>query len=411
MYKAIIVDDEPKAAKLLELYISQTVYGFEVIHIFKDGTEAVKYLTENTDVNVVLTDIKMPYMSGVELARYINETSPDIRVVLVSAFADFAYAKQAMQYNVHDYLLKVVDPKELQDVMKSLKAELDREGSIKSRLYDEGYIPNTELTRKRFFFDIMSDKFKKTEEMQEALKKCDFTDADNRIFEILEVYLKSTENINAESIIDVHERTARSVMGIIRCTDEGHNADMTLLSDDDENYYICIVSQNDISPARIRDLVTNMFHINADVEMIFKGSLEELAESPPHIRIFDIYSGGDEYEKLGSHLNDAILSVKSFIKENISSDISRDDAAKQIHLNPAYFGRVFKKMTGMSFSEYILKQRMKNAARLLRNGADTKTASYESGYNDDKYFRLVFKKYYGVSPAEYRKTSRNGGTE
>ena len=127
MYNVIIVDDEFKAAKLLETYINRFVEGFRVIKIFEDGADVVEYLNYHDDIDVIITDIKMRKMSGVELAKYIHYTMTDIKVILVSAYTEFEYAQDAIKYGVFGYLLKVVDIKELTEMMKNLENVLNRE--------------------------------------------------------------------------------------------------------------------------------------------------------------------------------------------------------------------------------------------------------------------------------------------
>ena len=123
MYKVIIVDDEYTGCELLEKYITDYCKDFEIAGIFRDGSEAISYLEKN-DVELVLTDIKMPEVSGIELAKYIYYNKPYIKVVTVSAYSEFDYAKELMKYGVLYYLLKFVDLDEFLEAMDIVRENL-----------------------------------------------------------------------------------------------------------------------------------------------------------------------------------------------------------------------------------------------------------------------------------------------
>ena len=108
MYSLIIVDDETDTHELLKYYIEDVIGQFVVSGCFKNGREAIEFLEKNK-VDIVITDIKMPEVSGIELAQYIYESTPETKVIILSAYNEFDYAKQAIAFNVSNYLLKAVD--------------------------------------------------------------------------------------------------------------------------------------------------------------------------------------------------------------------------------------------------------------------------------------------------------------
>ena len=124
MNHILVVDDEPLMRTWLSKSIPKHSTCFDVPNTAQDGIEAIEYLKQAA-YDVVITDIKMPGMDGLNLAKFIQENYPDTVVIIISGFNDFAYARKAIQYGVKDYLLKpLVDDdliKLLNDISKRLQ--------------------------------------------------------------------------------------------------------------------------------------------------------------------------------------------------------------------------------------------------------------------------------------------------
>ena len=125
MYKIIIVDDEKRIREGLKTMIPWETLGFEVVGIFGDGVDALEFLNM-VPIDVVLTDIMMNRMSGIELARFIREEQMPCKVIFISAYKKFDLALQAIKYGVEDYILKPTKPSEVREVLNKIKQELDR---------------------------------------------------------------------------------------------------------------------------------------------------------------------------------------------------------------------------------------------------------------------------------------------
>lgn len=124
MYSLIIIDDEPNTCEVLADFIKTENIGFDVIGCFADGKEAWEYLQVN-QVDCVITDIRMPNMDGLELARNIHLNSINTKVILLSGYREFEYAKQGIQYGVLDYQLKPIDYDGLIAILIKVKNQLD----------------------------------------------------------------------------------------------------------------------------------------------------------------------------------------------------------------------------------------------------------------------------------------------
>lgn len=128
-YKLLIADDEPIILKHLKNSIDWRNIGFEISGIFSDGEDVIDYLNSNKPCDVILSDIKMFKVSGTELAKYVYENKPEIKVILFSGYRDFENAVEALKYNVENYLLKPLKTTELIAVFEDLKKKLDEQKS------------------------------------------------------------------------------------------------------------------------------------------------------------------------------------------------------------------------------------------------------------------------------------------
>ena len=127
MYSLLIVDDEEEIRNALALYFPWNDWGFEVVHVAEDGAQALAFIRSGQP-DVALCDIRMPAMSGLELARRVHQESLDVRVVFLSAYQDFSYAQEAIRYSVRRYVIKPVKYRELEEVFAALRQELDAAG-------------------------------------------------------------------------------------------------------------------------------------------------------------------------------------------------------------------------------------------------------------------------------------------
>ena len=167
MIHAIIIDDESIARETLYKYCRKYAPNFEIVKSFDNGADAISYL-ESNDVDLVFTDIKMPGISGIDITKWIYENKPYIKVVVVSGYSDFYYAKQAMDYGAVYYLLKVIDI----DSFKSLVNKITRE--YNQRLYN---YKTVEL--KEFFFDVIYGAFNSYTQMSDRFREvCQLLEGD-----------------------------------------------------------------------------------------------------------------------------------------------------------------------------------------------------------------------------------------
>jgi len=131
MFRAVLVDDETYDLEGLRLLIPWTELGIEVVCSENKPLAALQFI-ENHDIDLLITDIKMPAISGIELSRKAMEQNPGLKTVFISGYQDFQYAKQALDLKAHGYILKPVDDEEIIAVLRTATAELEKERSIRN---------------------------------------------------------------------------------------------------------------------------------------------------------------------------------------------------------------------------------------------------------------------------------------
>lgn len=124
MYQLVIVEDEENIRECLINLFPWPDIGIQIAKDFSDGKEALDYLLTHS-VDLLLTDIKLPIMDGIELAKIISLQRKDINIIFLTAHRNFDYAQQAVKYGVKDFLLKPVKYNELLMTFLKIKEELD----------------------------------------------------------------------------------------------------------------------------------------------------------------------------------------------------------------------------------------------------------------------------------------------
>ncbi len=168
MYNLIIVDDENYAVEHLIRAYDWNRYDMKVAATFVDGREALLYI-QTHHVDVVLSDIKMTFMSGIELAKNIHENFPEIIVVLLSGYKEFEYARLAMQYNVHHYLLKPTGKDDIEQAFSEIKETLDSRPHTVLPVNDD----LVNIISRQFFTDVLIGAFADEEQLIQHLKLTD----------------------------------------------------------------------------------------------------------------------------------------------------------------------------------------------------------------------------------------------
>lgn len=173
LYRIILVDDEEEVRKSIIRKIDWHAAGFEVVGDAENGEDALEKI-ENLEPDVILTDIRMPYMDGLALAERVRQKYPSMKIIIFSGYDDFEYAKQAIKLNVTEYILKPVNAQELTAILERIRTNLDNEIEQKRNvnLLRESYIRSLPILREQFLNDLVTRPVPE-EEAAQRLKEYD----------------------------------------------------------------------------------------------------------------------------------------------------------------------------------------------------------------------------------------------
>lgn len=128
----IIVDDEMIARKGIRDCLDWEMYGFEIKGLFDTSLQALEYL-KTEKIDIVITDIRMPMMDGLELVRESREAKVESHFIILSGYDQFAYAQKAIRYGVEGYLLKPIKEEELLEILETIKKKYFKDDAFEAK--------------------------------------------------------------------------------------------------------------------------------------------------------------------------------------------------------------------------------------------------------------------------------------
>ena len=169
VYTVLLVDDEEEVIQVIMKKINWEGLGFSVIGYANNGVKALE-MVEEFQPDVVMTDIKMPYMDGMELSGRIKTEFPATKILLFTGYDEFEYAKEAVHLEVEEYILKPVNSIELTNVLTQVKIKLDQEISEKRNVatLEKHYLESLPLLRADFYSALIEGQLNR-EEIQKYL--------------------------------------------------------------------------------------------------------------------------------------------------------------------------------------------------------------------------------------------------
>lgn len=125
MWKVVAADDEAYIREALKKLINWRKMNCDLIDVVTDGQELINKIEEE-EPDIVITDIQMPEVNGVDVCKYLYKTYPETQIIILTAYSDFSYAKSAIKYSVCDYVLKVSIMDELPDAIEKAIGNLNQ---------------------------------------------------------------------------------------------------------------------------------------------------------------------------------------------------------------------------------------------------------------------------------------------
>lgn len=350
MYKIVLADDEYMIKRGVTKLIETSGAPFEVVGEAEDGREALA-LIERWSPDLLITDIRMPAMDGLELIEAIAAGGWTTEIVILSGYDDFSYAQRALQMGAFDYLLKPIKPAMFRDMLERLTDKLERKREAASKRSEWLLLTNSRSAPLADAIWLLNE-----EAAYEALDRlhADYTADDPSPEQLMERYADLFTLLAGELEIRQQEPLQSTASPIV------------------------------VSPGGWPDSPDEQLQA---ARRVLSGWMEELRAT----------------RKWGAHhyLHRAVEYMKEHYAE---SEVDLNRVALVAEMSPSYFSRMFKQELGVSFVHYLTQLRL-DAAKTMLEDARFKTyeIALQVGYEDYPHFAKVFKKQLGVSPTDYRK--------
>ena len=423
MYSVIVVDDEPGALEATSEFITKVSSDFSVVGRFTHAQDALDFMSAN-HTDLVITDIKMPGMSGLELIECIYEKKLKCTVVVISGYRDFEYARTALKYGVREYITKPVNFSEFTNLLKKIKENLDAENNPDEliKLKQEQFMaelyfgnPEREFVKEQFSKLSFSYPLEKLCGCVIEMKFDDFlkysTKYDKEQFDTL---LYNIFNTAIPCEVYVLSHNGNSMKAMVIAEDVGSDIFSKIYADAQNLMGTSFAITNVYKFDTWQQLADEKVYADnkEDCMMLLMSYIQEgniTAANELYNNIVEQNRGDTGAGNMPSENSTkaTIDSIKDFVEKNYNRDISRADVAQYIYMNEAYIGRIFKQYMGISIHDYHMDIRLRKAIEMLSNGDKVSVVCKAIGYTDKRKFMRNFKSYTGYTPSEYKKRVLN----
>ncbi|WP_055107291.1 response regulator [Paenibacillus ihumii] len=393
-WKVLIADDEFIIREGIRESVDWEKLRLQVAAEAEDGEEALE-LALRHQIDILLVDLNMPIMDGIELMKHIREELPDCKIVIITGHDEFAYAQTAIRLQVKDYILKPANPTQLEKVLRQVRDELEAEAIQQQHLQTASrqITRSYPLLRERFCQEWMDGSMTE-EEIVEQLAFLQLPVTAPALLGMIrlreaaapqplmkeserQLYLFAIENIAAELLASYPKVIFRDPFGVIVVLLWSFSADADF--------------------HQIESSVRTYLKVAVDVHLI-EGEGDVTAMPSAYRRCKSAVLKETAVSPL-------VRRAKQYMLEHYGDcTLTLESMAQQLQSSPVYLSRMIKQELDTSFNSYLTQIRIRRASQLL-NGTDLTIAeiSRQVGYETQHYFSTAFKRTTGISPLQYRK--------
>ena len=345
-YKLMIADDEYLILQKLQKTIDWEQYGFVLVASAQDGIAAMEQY-ELHRPELIITDIRMPEMDGLQLCEWIRGKSPHARMIILSGYQEFSYAQQAIRLGVNNFILKPIEEDKLIEALREVYKLLEIERN--SQFWDAG----NEL------------------ENAEAAKMA----------EVVWDYLINHQAHYQQQLLNHKQRM-----------------DLTLYRKLLAQVAFLTIDRLIKLQGYSYELLTKPMHLRQ--KLLHETNLDQLDA------LFLQYINELTDLLEASHLSNSETiyeHVLRYIEGNYMHNVGLYELSGSLGYNHSYLSRLVKKHSGKSFTELITDYRIKRAMQLLEHPkSKVSDIAGQVGFTNAKYFSRIFKKRVGSNPKEYK---------
>lgn len=395
----VILDDETIICEGLSAVLSSRKDGqWNLIAIYHDAEEALE-TCDWDKVDLLIADINMPGLTGLELISALRERGYETLVIVISGYAQFEYAQKAMQNDAVDYVIKPISSDKLFSAIRKAEKKLaTRNAEKNSRLFIQD---NLDRLMREYFGELLFDTDIMSPEQKDSLVT--YFGLQDRKFTIVLLYSISRRRIDSgksEKRIEVENGR-----GFFYSSGSGIYTLLVVMGNDAilDTDYILTVSEKEIGPILWHGIshadrleTIKVAYTNLLERMRDSNELRSIQPFHPKIRMIELPSLKGDYAL-------SILGVIDIIQRDYAKPLSLTKLSEQLLVHPTYLSNIFKKQTGMALIDYINHYRVERAKELLADPLNKIFWITEQvGFVNQRYFSQVFKRITGLTPVEYR---------
>jgi len=416
MTKVFLVDDEIVIREGIRNSFPWTDTEYQLVGEAPDGEIALPMIRD-TRPDILITDIRMPFMDGLELCRVIRRQMPWIGIVILSGYDEFEYARQAIQLGVKEYLLKPITAQELKQVLdkvnEGLRMErLDRERSERLRARMES---GNLFVKEKLLSTLYSEDAAESDAAHviDQLRGMGVVLTASRYVVIDAAFEPCGKGL--EALMELAESSG----GIAHATGSRTGGRVLVLGDSDgdaeERAYAFAASavteleRNGCSKIRVGigetvDAPDKILQSMKGARHIRHVLGDQEGEKALVVGVRDFPEAGE-----GGSAHAITARAKLYMAQNFTdSNLMLQDVARAVGMSVSRFSTVFAQESGKTFTEYLTGLRLSKARELLvETDRRSSQIALDAGYNDAHYFSYLFKKNLGITPGEYRAQNQN----
>ena len=401
IFQILIVDDEPHVVDAIRGILEQEPEVDLEVHTAFRGQQALK-LCQQYPISLLITDIRMPDMSGLELARQVRQLTPDCNVILLTAYSDFTYAYEGIQLHASDYILKTEDKQIIRSRIFKILGTMEQE--LRHRSWLESARESNPISDRLCKKLLMPQR---SSQQEEAFTLLGFRETG---FPLLLMTAKTPSHIPIQADI-LQKSLMRCLSGRIThlCASTiSENVCSLVLSLDPKGYAITGTWLM-VTMERIQALYTAT--TQAECAILYSYPIDNLDQLSGKYQIAARYLEAERFDACVKVISDVkkesplvtIHFVKRYVKEHLNQDLSLSQISVVTGYNPTYLSRLFKEQTGETLNRYISRKRMEYIARLMRDPQISMQQIMDAaGFATRSYFNQFVKKETGLTPKQYR---------